>query len=597
MPAPSAIIYDANLSKWCVFSQQLEIISTHNPHQLESCLLKVQDKVEQHGLYAAGFVSYEAATALDSAFATHTSSAIPLLYFALYSDIQLIDNLSDLNMQLDTYNLGSFTHQISQAQYLTNIAKIKQHLAAGDTYQVNYTWQSQARFSGDIFALWCELYTRQPTTYAAFIDTAHHSIASTSPELFFSLDGNKIVTKPMKGTIERGLSYKDDLAQAAQLTSCSKNRAENLMIVDMLRNDLSHIAVPGSIEVTDMFATQPYPSLWQMTSKVKARTNASLTEIFTALFPCASITGAPKVAAMEIIKQLEVSARGIYTGAIGFYLPNRRAQFNVGIRTLSLDKTTQSVSYGTGSGVVMDSQAQQEYAECVLKTQVLSTPQQQFALLETILWQANQQEYFLLDLHLQRLTQSSSYFDFLLDQPALRHTLTQLTAQFARDTDYKVRLLLAKNGTVTCEHTKLAPTDDIEHDKLPISMQVAIASDAISRNNKVSSDNKFLYHKTTLRDIYKHALAAYPDADDVLLLNERQQITEACNANVVIEYQDKLITPPISCGLLCGTFRQDLLERGIISEQVITRDMLAQASAKYLINSVRKWCKFELRSS
>jgi para-aminobenzoate synthetase/4-amino-4-deoxychorismate lyase len=356
----------------------------------------------------------------------------------------------------------------------------------------------------------------------------------------------------------------------------------------MLRNDLSHIAGSGSIKVTDMFATQAYPSLWQMTSNVSAKTSASLSEIFSALFPCASITGAPKVAAMEIIKNLEVSPRGIYTGAIGFYLPGRRAQFNVGIRTLSLDKQTHLTSYGTGSGIVMDSQAQQEYAECVLKTQVLSVPQQQFELLETLLWQASQKEYFLLALHLQRLAQSASYFAFPVDIAEVNNKLIIVASEFARNTDYKVRLLVSKNGIITCEHSAIKIPDDIPTKQLPVSMQVAIASDTIS------SKHKFLYHKTSMRDIYRQAQAQYPNADEVLLINEHQQITEACSANVVIKHQNRLITPPISCGLLAGTFRQYLLEHGIIHEEIISSDMLKRASAKYLINSVRKWRRFAL---
>jgi para-aminobenzoate synthetase/4-amino-4-deoxychorismate lyase len=460
---------------------------------------------------------------------------------------------------------------LTRSEYERALCAIHEAIAAGEVYQVNFSFRLRAPFSGDLLPLFWQLYERQPVPYAAYIDTGAHAIASLSPELFFALDGECITTRPMKGTAPRGLTRADDLQQAQRLTCCPKNRAENLMIVDMARNDLGRIARIGSVRVPRLFEAERYATLWQMTSTVVACTDAPLPEIFRALFPAASITGAPKIRATHVIHALERVPRGVYTGAIGVVLPDRRAQFNVAIRTLHHDKAAGQLEYGVGSGVVWDSEQVAEYAECLAKAQVLLAPRPEFELLETLLWRRGR-GYFLLEAHLQRLCDSADHFGFALDADAVRRQLLTVAERFTAPR-YRVRLRVNRHGAAQVEYAPLSPERRV--------WRVALAREPVDPREV------FLYHKTTHRQVYERARAAHPDCDDVILWNTRGEITESTLANVVVRLDGRYYTPPVECGLLAGVYREHLLQRGLLRERVLTPNDLRRAEAVCLINSVR----------
>jgi para-aminobenzoate synthetase/4-amino-4-deoxychorismate lyase len=467
--------------------------------------------------------------------------------------------------------IGRWHPTLTRGEYARALCAIHEAIGAGEVYQVNYTFRLRAPYEGDLLPLFWQLYERQPVPYAAYLDTGAHAIASLSPELFFALDGERITTRPMKGTAPRGLTRADDLQQAERLTRCPKNRAENLMIVDMARNDLGRIARIGSVRVPRLFEAERYATLWQMTSTVVACTDAPLPEIFRALFPAASITGAPKIRATHVIHALERAPRGVYTGAIGVVLPDRHAQFNVAIRTLHYDKAAGQLEYSVGSGIVWDSEQVAEYEECLTKAQVLFAPRPAFELLETLLWRRGR-GYFLLEAHLKRLRDSADYFGFAVDADAVRHQLLTVAERFTAPR-YRVRLRVNRYGEAQVEHASLAPERRV--------WRVALA------HEPVNPREVFLYHKTTHRQVYERARAARPDCDDVILWNTRGEITESTLANVVVRLDGRYYTPPVECGLLAGVYREHLLQRGLLRERVLTPDDLRRAEAVYLINSVR----------
>jgi para-aminobenzoate synthetase / 4-amino-4-deoxychorismate lyase len=377
----------------------------------------------------------------------------------------------------------------------------------------------------------------------------------------------------MKGTAKRGRTTVEDQQQAEWLHNSSKNRAENVMIVDMIRNDLGRIAQIGSVQVPQLFAIEKYPTLFQMTSTVKATTQASIAEIFTALFPCASITGAPKVSTMNIIAELETTPRKLYTGSIGFISPNRKAQFNVAIRTAIIDNEAKLAEYGVGGGVVWDSTHADEYQETLFKSQVLTQPRQDFSLLETILW-TPQGGYFLREKHIARMADSAEYFDFSFSENELNNLFYEMAKKFK--SPQRLRILLDHLGKLAYESQEY-----IEQKK---TLKVKLAKQPIN------SSDAFFFHKTTNRVNYP----AVPGYDDVLLFNEQEELTEFTIGNLVVRIDGELYTPPISCGLLAGTFRAHLLEMGQLKERVIHKGELNVFEKIYLINSVRKWVEVEI---
>ena len=569
------VIHDAQHKQWLRFSHPVKIITTHDIGSVLAKLKEVNNLVQEQQLWAAGFLSYESATAFDEVLLTNENKEFPLLWFGLYQQPEIIDLPSAEATELEL----NWQPTITKAEYDAAIAKIKQYISAGDTYQVNYTTRLRSAFNWDPWQYWLRLLEAQQADYGAYLDLADFTICSASPELFFTLEdnleGKEITARPMKGTSARGYNLRSDRAAANWLQNSAKNQAENVMIVDMIRNDLARVAKLSTVQVSSLFEVEKYPTLWQMTSTVKAKTEATFPQIMEALFPCASITGAPKPSTMEIIKELEPTPRKIYTGSIGYLSPQNRAQFNVAIRTVLIDKQAQEAEYGVGGGIVWDSASASEYEECQIKARVLLSKAEKFDLLETMLWTPGE-DYFLLDYHLRRLTDSAAYFNYPLNLELIEKQLTEL-ANTLSHRPYKIRLLISQQGKITLE------SYPIELNQPAKTIRLAIA------DSPVDITNPFLYHKTTNRKVYQQAKEAHPQTDDVILWNERQEVTETCIYNLVIKKAGKLLTPPIESGLLGGTFRAYLLEQQKIQEAVITLDELQNCEAIYVINSVRKW--------
>ncbi|HOF87835.1 MAG TPA: aminodeoxychorismate synthase component I, partial [Armatimonadota bacterium] len=520
-------------------------------------------------------VSYEAAPAFDPAMRAHPPGPLPLLWFGLYPAPVRLAALPDDG---GAFSASGWTPELSRDDYDAAIARIKAYIAAGETYQVNYTLRLRARLAGSAWAFFLALTRAQRGHYGAWVHLGSHILCSASPELFFRLEGDVITCKPMKGTARRGLWWEDDRARARELAHSAKNRAENVMIVDMVRNDLGRIAKTGSVRVTRLCDVERYATVWQMTSTVTARTRAAYPELFQALFPCASITGAPKVHTTALIAGLETSPRDAYTGAIGWLAPGRKAQFTIAIRTAQVDVATGELEYGTGGGIVWDSAAESEYDEALTKTLVLTQRRPEFRLLETLRWRPGR-GYDLRHGHLRRLRRSADYFGFTVDLDAVRARLEGEAP--VEPVPHRVRLLVAEHGAIEIQATPLPETEKRV-------WRVALAPEP------VDPADPFLYHKTTHRAVYAAARAAHPEADDVLLWNPRGELTEATIATLAVRLDGRWLTPPIACGLLPGVMRAHLLRRGVLTEAVITRAMLAAAEEIALINSVRGWLPAEL---
>jgi para-aminobenzoate synthetase / 4-amino-4-deoxychorismate lyase len=529
-------------------------------------LLAFAESEARQGAHVAVMISYEAAPAFDSALSVHARGEFPLAWAAVFP------GPSDLREQpRRDFVAGEWTARVSKDEYDAAVTRIRDLIAAGDTYQVNYSFPLTAAFSGDSYAWYGELCVAQGAPYSGYLDLGRYQVLSLSPELFFERRGDRVTTRPMKGTIRRGRWLAEDEELAEQLRNSVKDKAENIMIVDLLRNDLGKVSVPGSVRASSLFEAERYETVWQMTSTVDAtlRPDTGLVELMSALFPCGSITGAPKIRTMQIIRELEPFPRGVYTGAIGLLRPDGEWVFNVAIRTVVIDTQKSVATFGVGGGVTIDSTAEGEYEECLVKSRFLQTKPVEFELFESMLVEDG--EIFLLERHLERLRNSAAFFRF--------HSFDLNLGNYPPGL-WKLKLNLGKDGRVT---TELSPISTGSKPK-----RVALASEP------VDSSDRFLFHKTTRRDFYDSQLAARPDCDDIIFWNERGEVTESAIANVVVRIDDKLFTPPVTSGLLAGTFRDHLVASGEIEERVITVEDLKHAQEFFLINSVRKWMRAEL---
>lgn len=566
----TALIRDAASGKWRVFERPREVVVGHEVKDVLPALERVESECARHGRYAAGFLSYEASPAFDPALETRPHGDFPLVWFGLYehaTDCTLDELAPATGIVVEEHWEAS----ISPEEYARAFALLQELIRSGDTYQVNYTYRMRTRLQSDPYALFLQLASAQTPPFGAYIDTGDWVICSASPELFFHRAADRIESRPMKGTAARGLWFEQDLANAERLRESEKQRSENVMIVDMVRNDLGRVARPGSVRVTNLFDVERHPSVLQLTSTIAADTDASLVAVIRALFPAASITGAPKARTMEIIARLEGSARHIYTGTIGFVEPGGRSQFNVAIRTVLIDSATRQAQYGVGGGIVADSDCGDEWEESRIKARALAACPPSFDLLETLLWMPGA-GYVLIGRHMKRLLQSADYFGFFVDVVDVRDQLEQYAQRLPR-TPHRVRMTVTRRGAVAISSSP----QDVESG-FP---RVALAASAID------SANPFLYHKTTNRTVYEEAVAARPGFEDVLLYNERGEVTESTIANLVVASAGVLLTPPVNSGLLPGTLRAHLLEEGKLQEKVLTLQEVADASACYLISSVR----------
>ena len=554
-------------ARWLRCDAPARVLETRYSCEIAGLIRDVDEIARRDRLHAVGFLAYEAGAAfgLD---VPQPESALPLAWFALF-DERHVREITPPDATA-SYDVGDLRPSMEWPAFEHAIARIREHLASGDTYQVNYTLQLLGAFSGDPVSFFADLARAQRGRYAALLRMGTMSICSASPELFFSRRGSQITARPMKGTSARGRTLAEDEARAAALRASEKERAENVMVVDMMRSDLGRVAETGSVDVPELFVTERYPTLWQMTSEIVARSNAGLADIFAATFPAASITGAPKVRTMQIIKDLETGPRGVYTGAIGYVAPDGAAQFNVAIRTAVIDHQAGRLSFGIGSGVVWDSDARREYDECLLKAEVLRQRPRAFELLETLRWTPDE-GYFLLDRHLDRLLASATYFDIECSAAHVRRTLDEATA--GASGAQRVRLLVNQRGEAWAERAPLLL------DAAPTPMCLA--------GSPIDPGDRFFFHKTTVRSQYERASAG--GTGEVILWNPQGQVTESAIANVVVELGGARITPPVECGLLPGTFRAELLGRGEIQEGTVTIDDFRAAKKVWLINSVRGW--------
>ena len=587
-PQPGAVRENEVLlrdnDRWLHFANPQRVIFTCSLRDVAPALREIEREIEFKGWQAAGFLSYEAAPAFDPALEMPPGARLPaaagekfpLLWFGLYEK----PNEVLLPAPPSANEVLNWRPTVDRETYQSAIERIKGYIARGQTYQVNYTLRLQADFAGDAWSFFLSL-ARNQNQYAAYIDTGRYVICSASPELFFGLDGETITCRPMKGTTGRGRTTAEDHERSEWLRNSEKNRAENVMIVDMIRNDLGRTAHTGSVHVPELFHTERYPTLWQMTSTVRARTTSSLSEIFAALFPCASITGAPKVRTMQIIAELEDTPRRIYTGSIGYIAPQRKAKFNVAIRTALIDRQQEQVEYGIGGGIVWDSHGPDEYDEALLKARVLTESPPAFALLETMLW-TPEEGFFLREKHLSRMLDSAQYFDYPITRRRLETYLHKIASGF--ELPQRVRVLLDESGTLSSEaapyHAEMQSTG----------LSVCLA------RTPVDSGDRFLYHKTTHRRVYETARADCPGFADVLLYNEQGELTEFTLGNLVVELEEQRLTPPIRCGVLPGTFRAHLLETGQVREQIIPLESLKKCSRIFRVNSVRRWQEVQLKT-
>ena len=573
LPSPTVIFESFNplRNSWCAVLENP--LAVHTAWALNEVvpLLQEADRAARSGLWAALLLSYEAAPAFDSAMEVHSSEGFPLGWLAVFRE----PSSSVCDFKSENVPNRCWTPSIDQGSYSAGIAAIRSAIARGDCYQVNYTFPMECQFQGDAWAWYRSLGTAQGAGYSASVDLGRYRVLSFSPELFFEREGNVLRARPMKGTAPRGRWSSEDEEQRQTLEKSVKNRAENLMIVDLLRNDLGRVSVPGSVQVPRLFEVERYATLFQMTSTIEAvcRPGTGLVDLFGALFPCGSVTGTPKISAMKMIRNLESSPRGIYTGSIGLVRPGGDCTFSVAIRTLTLDTETQKAVFGVGGGITYESTAEDEYGECLAKARFLIGAPPAFQLIETL--RLEEGVYFLPGRHVARLVESAAFFEFALEESVVCAALEAIRRQHPRRA-WKVRLLVSARGEIHSEASPLIASKD------PV-WRVGLATAPLD------SRNQFLYHKTTHRSVYDQPVQQRPDCDDLIFWNERGEVTESSIANVVVERAGERWTPPRSSGLLAGTFREELLALGEIRERIISKEELQRAERLFLINSVRRW--------
>jgi para-aminobenzoate synthetase/4-amino-4-deoxychorismate lyase len=579
------VLFDDSLSEGgasLLFARPERLVVARAASEVEAALGAVEQGLAE-GLHAAGFLSYELGYLFERKLAPLMPADLgqPLIWMGLYAAPERIAG-GDVASWLDARATGPHALSdeglsVGRRDYLEAFDRAIEYIAAGDVYQINLTLKHRFRLDGDPLSLYRELRGRQRVKYGALLGAEDFHILSLSPELFFRRDGRRIFARPMKGTAPRGRTPDEDARLTEDLHADDKQRAENLMIVDLLRNDVGRIAEIGTVRVTDLFSVETYRTVHQMTSGIEARLreDVGLRDILQALFPCGSITGAPKLRAMEIIRELEPEPRGVYCGAIGHIAPDGDALFNVAIRTLHIGADGRG-EMGIGSGVVADSRGDAEFAECLLKAQFLTGRRDPFELIETMRL-TRDGGFWLLDRHVARLASSARHFGFRFDEAAIRDALGAHAATLEGEA-WLVRLLLSEDGAIKIAATAI---------ELPTQETVwrYVVSDL-----RIDRDDPFFYHKTTRRQFYDkewERQRSLTGADEVLFLNRQGELAEGSRSNLFVERGGVLLTPPVATGLLAGVLRAELLASGRAKEAVLRMQDLADADAVWLGNSVR----------
>ncbi|BCP53510.1 aminodeoxychorismate synthase, component I [Kaistia sp. 32K] len=563
-----------------LFVDPVEIVRCDRSDDVEAAFERIERGLAS-GLHAAGFASYELGYVLQERLvpALPEGRSLPLLWFGLFREsVRLapgdLDELFGASPPPEP--LTAVHPRLDEPAHAAQVGRILDYLRDGDAYQINLTFPVDFRYDGDPLALYAALRSGQPVSHGGMIAFEGTSILSVSPELFLDVADGVVTTRPMKGTVTRGDNAEADDAAKEELRNDPKQRAENLMIVDLLRNDIGRISEIGSVEVPELFKVETYPTLHTLTSTITSKLvpGTSLGELMRAVFPCGSITGAPKLRAMEIIRELEAEPRDVYTGSIGVIRPNGDLRFNVAIRTAAVYPDG-SGRYGVGGGIVADSRADSEYAECLLKARVLTDLAEDYGLIETLLW-SQETGFARLALHLDRLARSAQALGFTFDRAAAEARLEALVPSLSGDASHRVRLELRRNGALDLVAPRLAAEPD-----RPV--VVAVAS------LRADAGDPFLRHKTTRRGLYEAAFteATGFGADEAILLNRSGLVTEATRSNVFVERDGLLLTPPVRDGLLPGILRQSLIESGAAVEHPLRLEDLRRADRWFVGNSLR----------
>jgi para-aminobenzoate synthetase/4-amino-4-deoxychorismate lyase len=579
-------------------------------------VLAAAETAAREGRHVAGFVSYEAAPAFDGALATQKADPeaetadLPLAWFGVFAEKQSVPSLPQRIIAPfrpdHRHDLGqeprvraSWSCEIGPAEHRRDVEDIRSTIAAGGSYLVNLTTRFRRRWTADedAFELYQRLVAGHDSGLHGFIDTSDWSVACGSPELFFELASGRLTTRPMKGTAARGRWGTEDLRNGERLRNSEKERAENLMVVDLLRNDLGRVATTGTVSVPDLWQVDRHPTVWQLTSTVTASVDPAmgLVDVFRALFPSGSVTGAPKVATMGVIKRLERSPRGVYCGAFGLIEPdptsadrprNIEARFSVAIRTAVVDKGAQLAEYGSGGGITWDSSAGPEWDEVMVKTSSLTRPDwddwEHGFLFETMGFVPGSAGGVRnLAAHLARLAASAAYFGLPAPcgpEAAVARAVEDLSVPV------RLRLVLHLGGRLEVDVTPMGED--------PSGVQWLCLD-----HDPVDSSEVTLFHKTTDRRRYLERARRHPDVDDVVLVNERGEVTETTRANLCIELGGRWYTPPLDCGLLPGVERAMLLQNRQLAERVITIEELNRADGLATISSLRGWRTARMHSA
>lgn len=562
------------------------VISAYRPAEVAPAL-EALEAARQAGQWAAGYFSYELGYLLEPRLTSllPPDRRVPLLWFGIFDA-----PTAPMPAPATRAYGGQLAREWGEAAYATRFARVHGWIGAGDIYQANLSFRSRFTFVGDPLSLYEKLCAESHAPHCAYIDDGERQIVSLSPELFFDLSSDgKITTRPMKGTAARGPDAASDHAAKEALRTSAKNRAENLMIVDLLRNDLGRIAEIGSVRAENLYEVETYPTVHQMVSTVAAqlKPRTSIEQILRALFPCGSVTGAPKFRAMEIIREMESSPRGVYCGAIGHFAPDGSAQFNVAIRTITITGTRGVL--GIGSAVVHDSSSADEYSECLLKARFYETARKPIELIETL--RHSGEEFVRLDLHLARMKRSAEMFGIAFDREAAVHTLSRSVMaalvpathehpsgrrewMAATGADQRVRLTLNEAGEFHVTSAPLSPDKPIW--KFAFSPMRIDSADRLNR------------HKTNWREIYDGEFKRVSgECDEIVFFNEKDELVEGSRTNIFARIGGKLLTPPLSSGALDGCLRREMIESGECEERVLTLADLSIAEEIYLGNSLR----------
>ena len=557
------------------FSAPSAVIAAHEAVAVPAALAALE-AARSAGHYLAGYFAYELGLLLEPKLAAllPAERSVPLLWFGVFGPPEEVNAAALAQTLSGRAYAGPLAHEWSEADYDARFVRAQDWIKAGDIYQVNLSFRSRFAFRGDALALYLALRGQAGGAHCACLDDGARQVLSLSPELFFSLaaDG-QLMAKPMKGTAPRGSNVAADAEMRAALKASEKNRAENLMIVDLLRNDLGRIAEIGSVSVRDLFAVETYPTLHQMVSTVtaKLKPGCDIATILKALFPCGSITGAPKIRAMQIISALEQSPRGIYCGAIGHIAPDGTAGFNVAIRTLTIADGRGEL--GIGGAVVYDSTAKAEYAECLLKARYYEAVRRPLELIETLRFEPGA-GFTRFELHLARMARSAAFLRIPFDRHRGEKVLERAAARATEP--MRVRLTLNEAGIFAATAAQLGP--EARHWRYAVSPR------------RVLSTDELLRHKISWRELHdcEHArLARDAGADEVLFLNEKGEIAEGARSNVFVRIDGVLYTPPLSAGALDGCLRRELIDTGQCRECTLLPADLARADAVFFGNSLR----------